>query len=154
MGKIKLLTIAVITLLILNLGIIVFLISNRAERPWHHGEGPKMLIIEKLHFDKKQEAAYEKLIRWHRGTIDSLDKQIFDTKNLLYRELLNGNENKPEEDSLIQAIADYQKLIEQTHFIHFRDIKKICKPEQLPYYNALTKDLAQLFSKPPKRKHD
>ena len=156
MSKIKLLTIAAIILLALNIGTIGFMVYNSPMRhnPRHQGEGPKKLIIEKLHFDKKQQEAYENLIVWHRSTIDSLDQEILQAKNRLYLQLLKTTIDVKAEDSLINEIAEYQKQIEKTHFTHFQDIKKICKPEQLQYYYSLTEELAQLFSKPPRKKHD
>ncbi len=122
--------------------------------PRHRGEGPKKLIVEKLHLDQQQQAEYEKLIHWHRGTIDQLDNQILETKNRLYLQLLKTNVDAKAEDSLINVIVGYQKQIEQTHFKHFEDIKKICKPEQMEYYYDLTTELTTLFSKPRRPKHD
>jgi periplasmic protein CpxP/Spy len=50
-------------------------------------------------------------------------------------------------DSLSKNIADLQKKAEMMNFRHFQDIKKICKPEQLPYFEKLTNELTQLFSR-------
>jgi len=156
--KTKLLTIVIIVLVLLNVGTLGFLIYNGPMRHGsrHHGEGPKRLIIEKLHFDEQQVEQYEKLIHWHRSTIDALDQKVFETKNQLYVQLLKTNVDAKVEDSLINAIAGYQKQIEQTHFKHFRDIKTICKPNQIEYYNDLTESLAELFSKPkpPRAPHE
>ena len=56
MSKIKLLTLAVVGLLIVNVGLLTFLFMNKPMRPPGRGgqgnEGPKSLIIEKLDFDK------------------------------------------------------------------------------------------------------
>lgn len=151
MNKTKLLTLAVVLLLIINIATLV--LTLRKEPKHRHG-GPKMLIIEKLHFDGQQQRQYGKLIRWHRHHIDSLDFKIMETKNRLYRELLNQNPNLQTRDSLINTLAGYQKSIEATHFKHFQDIRNICKPEQMQDFNALTQELAQLFSKPRKPRHD
>ncbi len=155
MSRTRLLTLAVIVLLILNLGTLGFLLYNRPmnHRP-RHGEGPRKIIIEKLHFDQQQQIEYKKGIRWHRGTIDALDAQILETKNRLYLQLLKTNVDNKAKDSLIDVIVGYQKQIEQTHFKHFEDIKKICRPDQLEYYDELTTELTSLFSKHPRKKHD
>jgi Spy/CpxP family protein refolding chaperone len=152
MNKIKLLTIAVLVLLLLNLGTIGFLILGPKHRG--HGEGPKKLIIEKLHLDEQQQGQYAALIRWHRSHIDALDREIHEAKNNLYLQLIKSQPDTQVKDSLITAIVGYQKQIETTHFKHFEDLKKLCRPEQMNYFNQLTKELSSLFSKPPRRKND
>lgn len=156
MDKIKTLTIAVVALIILNIGTLGFLIFSgpKLRGPHPHREGPKNLIIEKLHFDQKQQVAYEALIQWHRSTVDSLDQQIRQTKNRLYLQLIKTNVDETTKDSLIAVIANEQKQIEQTHFKHFQDIKKLCNAEQLEDYYDLTEELSRIFGKPPKPRND
>ena len=156
MDKIKILTAAVLGLLILNMGTLGYLIlsGSKSHGPHPHREGPKKLIVEKLHFDKKQEIQYEVLIRGHRNTIDSIDQQIRQTKNRLYLQLIKTNVDTTTKDSLIAVIANEQKQIEQTHFKHFQDIKKLCNTEQLEDYYDLTEELSRIFGKPPKPRND
>ena len=155
MSKVKLLTTVVLVLLALNIATLVFMMCHRSMRHRStHGEGPKKLIIATLHFDEKQQEDYENLIQWHRVKIDSLDTQILQTRNHLYLQLLRPTIDDKVKDSLIWAISESQQQIERTHFTHFQDIKKICKPDQLAYYDDLTADLAKLFSKSPRKKHD
>ena len=149
MSKSKLLSIAVIGLLLINLGTLAFLFLNKPPHPpgmgpGRGGEGPKRIIIERLGFDKEQIAQYEKLIDGHRRTIRELDEQIKETKNDLYSTLSSGSQlNK---DSLQIRLGEIQKQIESTHYSHFADIKKLCRPEQLKYFDDLTKELARFFA--------
>jgi hypothetical protein len=56
-------------------------------------------------------------------------------------------------DSLILEINKVQMNIENIHYNHFLDIKGLCRPEQQQAFNALTADIAKLFSpRPPKRR--
>jgi DNA-binding XRE family transcriptional regulator len=157
MDKIKLLTFAVIALLLLNLGTLGFLIFARPPHPMG-GPGmrqqPKEIIIERLHFDEAQQQKYAQLIRWHRGTINEIEKEIYQAKNKLYLQLLKTNADTISRDSLINALGNYQKQIEATHFRHFQDIKNICRPDQMEDYNDLTAELSRIFSKPPNPGHD
>jgi predicted nucleic acid-binding protein len=115
---------------------------------------PKEIIIDKLQLDANQQAAYQTLIDWHRGTIDSLDHQIRSTKNELYLQLTQKTVDVKTKDSLIARLAIYQKVIEETHFKHFQDIKNLCKPEQMNSYNELTAELSRIFGRKPKPRHD
>ena len=157
MSKTKLLTIAVIGLLIINIAVVGFLILKKSPHPRdgrppmaeegmppRRKDGPKNIIIDKLHFDKEQSAQYESLIKQHRVIIKSLNDSIRDAKNNLYSSLINDSFTG--KDSLIAKLGLLQRQIELTHYNHFAAIKKLCKPDQLEDYTALTKELARFFA--------
>lgn len=149
MSKIKLLSIAVIGLLFVNLGLVAFLFFRKPPhtaggRPPLSKDGPKKLIIERLHLDKEQVTQYEHIIEVHQAGIKSLDDSIKIAKNNLYQSLTD--ENFTSRDSLIARLGLLQRKIELTHYDHFAAIRKICNPEQLAYFNGLTKDLAKFFA--------
>ncbi|MDI1255784.1 MAG: periplasmic heavy metal sensor [Flavobacterium sp.] len=149
MEKIKLLTFTVIALLLLNLSTLGFLIFSGNDNGPHdrpRRPEPKDIIIKKLHFDKQQQADYQKLIRWHRSNITALDDSIMLSRNALYRQLSATTTNKKTIDSLTEQISIYQHEVETTHFRHFTDIKKLCRPEQQADFDALTLELSSLFS--------
>jgi periplasmic protein CpxP/Spy len=152
MSKLKLLTIAVIGLLIMNLGIVAWLFVQKpaasGRRPFD-GEGPKQLIIDRLDFDKEQIAAYEILIKAHQSAIRQTEDSIRIAKNQLYATLTTTE--PVGKDSLIAKLSDLQKQIEEIHYNHFTDIRKLCKPGQLNDFNRLTEDLAHFFNQGKKR---
>jgi len=153
MSKMKLLSIAVLGLLLLNFGTLAFLFLNKPPHPpmgpGPGEEGPKRIIIERLGFDKEQVAQYEQLIDEHRKTIRELDGQIRETKNNLYATLSSASQSN--KDSLQTRLGEIQKQIETTHYSHFADIKKLCRPDQLKKFDELTRDLARFFA--PGRNH-
>lgn len=149
MSKIKLLNIALIGLLVINLALLTFIFLRKAPqspdgKPPLSSGGPKEMIVKELHFDKDQVSQYEKLIEVHRKSVNLYDDSISITKNELYESL--ENENTSSKDSLISRIADLQKKIEIIHYDHFADIRRICKPDQLVYYNELISKLADFFN--------
>lgn len=143
MSKIKLLTISVIALILINIATLAFFFF-KGPRPMGK-KNPKEIVIEKLHFDENQVASYDALINIHSEEVKSLNDAILKTKNNLYSEL-SKTDNKTVIDSLLMQLATQQGEIEKTHFNHFLAIKKICKPEQIEDYNALTKELSKIFS--------
>lgn len=145
MNKTKLLTIAVIVLVVINLLALSFFIANKPP----HGMGerremPREIVIRKLHFDEQQTKQYEQLIDAHRKKVDSLDNTIKGYKSLLYKQL--SSTNTDEKEQLLLQIATTQATIEKLHFDHFVALKKLCKPDQLDDYNELTHELAKIFS--------
>jgi periplasmic protein CpxP/Spy len=149
MSKLKLLSIAVIGLLVMNLCIVGFLFLGKPPLPPEGGapfakEAPKKKIIELLHLDKEQVSQYEELIQQHRESIKSLRDNLRETKSDLYQTLKEGNgANK---DSLIYELGRLQEKIEAVHYNHFMEIKKLCKPDQLGYFSTLTDELADFFN--------
>lgn len=158
MERTKLLTITVIGLLLLNLATLGFLFMNgpKGHRPTHGGRPePKEIIIEKLHFDANQQKEYDKLITWHRGEITRLDDAMHRAKNDLYSGLSKDRIDAQAKDSLINVINSSQKQIEETHFKHFEDIKKLCHKDQMDDFNELTEELSRIFTpKPRGPRHD
>ncbi|MEZ4690304.1 MAG: hypothetical protein R3A12_09035 [Ignavibacteria bacterium] len=151
MTKIKLLSIAVIGLILINLVLLTFLFLRKPpphppdrQPPLSERRGPAEMIIKELHFDKDQVSQYEKLIDVHKNTIKELDDSIRITKNDLYKTL--ENDNTSEKDSLVNRLSNLQKQIETVHYDHFADIKKICRPDQINYFNELISKLAEFFS--------
>jgi hypothetical protein len=140
MSKTKLISAIAILLLIINIALIGF---HFFRKPPHHG-GPRNEIIERLEFDNNQIEKYDELIKNHQATIRNLDSEIADKKSLLYALLLKEN-NVTLKDSLIYIIAEKQTAIEQTHFAHFEEIHKLCKPAQEEKFKELTKEMSELF---------
>lgn len=154
MSKSKLLSYTVIGLFLINIITLSFLLfKSTNDKPFSKKRiEPKEIIVEKLHFDKEQVLKYEVLIKNHMDSVELLNKQIVDKKNILYTELSKPN-NKFLTDSLTNNIAIIQTSIEKLHYNHFLEIKKLCKPEQLNDFTNLTVELAKIFSPkpPPKR---
>lgn len=146
MDKIKLLTFAVIGLLMLNLTLLSLLFINSPKGNERNHKRPQEIIVEKLHFDKKQQEQYEQIIHWHRERITDLEGQIRETKQELYTLLQKEAVDETEKNNLIATLANHQKEIEATHFKHFEDIKKICRKDQMQDYNELTSELSKIFS--------
>lgn len=149
MQKVKLLTIAVIGLLLLNVCLLVFVFFRHPMGMHPHRPKPDVVIIDKLQFDKPQQEAYRLLINEHHAAIIKMQATTRQLKNTLYKQLLLPTNRRTTVDSLTTAIAINQQSIEQINFKHFDDIKQLCKPEQLNNFTDLVDDLAKLFSPQP-----
>lgn len=146
MNKAKLVSFIAVGLLISNLLLIAFMVYNKPRGPMH--DGPRDLIIHKLHFDENQVKEYDKLIAWHRENVDKTQHEMMELRNRLYQSLTD-EKIAPEKDSLIDLIGKTQIKMEQIHYQHFEDLKKLCKPEQQGAFKNLTLEIARLFAPPP-----
>lgn len=116
------------------------------------GDRPRKVVIERLNFNDAQIKAYDLLIADHSEEIRAGNDHILASKTALYTQLKSELNNQQVIDSLTNAIAANHKEIEQIHYQHFRQIKSLCEKQQLPLFDALVLDLAQIFNrKQPKR---
>ncbi|RZM27423.1 MAG: hypothetical protein EOO88_13270 [Pedobacter sp.] len=149
MTKIRLLTISVAALVLINIFTASwFLMQSPGTRGTRFSvrdnEGPKAIIIHRLNFDSAQVIKYEMLIKVHRSTVKKLNDSISSVKNKLYSSLTGNATNS--QDTLFSKLAGFQQRIEMTHYKHFIDIRNLCRPSQRSSFNALTKDLADYFT--------
>ncbi len=160
MEKSKLLTFAVIGLLLINIGTLGLMLMQKSTRPPHGemlppgGEGPKRIIIDRLHLNKSQEKEYELLVSEHQTQTQKLRETSKELHDKLYSLLQAEKINSTTSDSIIDEISDNQKAIENLNFAHFQAIKNICKGTQVEEFNKLAEELATLFSPkgpPPRR---
>jgi hypothetical protein len=89
---------------------------------------------------------YDTLIAQHRKRLFALDAQLQAQRKTLYGTVGKGANI----DSLLPALHQTQRDIEQVHYDHFQDIRALCKANQIPLFEQLTQDLAALFGQ---RKH-
>lgn len=148
MSKLKIITIIAIGLLATNLFWVWFFLSNKP--PHLRRDAPKKVIIEQLQLDKQQSEAYEMLIQGHQENIQKLEQDIARLKNQLYLGLKSG-EMTDAPDSVIAEIGKAQMSIEFVHFNHFKDIKNLCRPEQLKLFDEFTIQISKLFAPLPLR---
>lgn len=162
MSKLKLLIAAIIGLVIINLSLVAFIYINSPTGPGRPGGGPppggnkegvQNIIIEKLDLDQQQQKDYFLLIEHHQFRINELDDSLGLIKQNLFLSL--NAPNPAEKSALIDKIKDLTIAIENTHYEHFTSLKKLCRPEQLPKFEDLTKEISGFFSgpgiKPPPR---
>lgn len=144
MTKQRLLTIAVIVLLLLN-GITVALLLKGHHRPdgLLPEDRPKLMVIERLGFDEGQVEHYEALITAHRTAIGEKDAAIRTARTALFMDLQEGN--NAHRDSLVAVVTDLQASVERIHYDHFADVRALCRPDQRPKFDALIGELAGFF---------
>lgn len=143
--KTKLLQAAVALLLLLNVAIVVHF---RLHRPPHHKrDALKNQVTNVLRLDESQVKAYEQLIDQHRQNIRQKEADMLAQKRQLYT-LLTGD-NLAQKDTLLQRIGQIQQEIERVHFDHFEAVKKLCRPDQMAYFQSIPAEIVRHLGPPP-----
>ncbi len=140
MNKSKFLILIIIGLLISN-GTLFFMFTKEHKRK----DGPKAIIINKLHLDAEQVKKYDVYIQEHRKAIKANEIAMNALRSKLYKQL-NGEQDSAKIDSLVSIIAEQQNAAEHVNYNHFLEIKNLCKPSQVNDFKELSDDIANLFS--------
>jgi periplasmic protein CpxP/Spy len=152
MEKTKLLTISVIGLLLLNMALMAFLWfgkggDNHPRQPEGKQAQTKALnfLMDELKFDPSQRAACDLLLTKQRQDMDSLQKQNRQNRNNLFDNIKTGD------TTASIAIANTQRQLEMSAFNYFRNIRALCRPEQLPKFDTIISEAMRMMGpiKPP-----
>ena len=139
MGKNRMLQIAVVVLVILNIASLAMQL-----RPKGRGVSAKKTILEKLSFSNDQIEAFEDLIEIHEQEVQVFAQLERTLKDEMVQKLSQGQE---EFDSEIDEIMEVKAKIEGVHMSHLLGIKSLCNgAEQLEKYNELSKDFAKIYA--------
>ncbi|TAE50816.1 MAG: hypothetical protein EAZ89_11345 [Bacteroidetes bacterium] len=149
MSKTRFLVIAVLVLVALNVATLVTVVLLRPSGPprgMKMRTEPRTVIIEKLALDPQQVALYDGLVRQHRVAIREKEGALSQCEMALYQLLKVDDPSR--RDSLTRRIGDIHEEIAEVHYAHFAELKKLCREEQLPAFEALATNLSQLFAAP------
>lgn len=138
-------------LLITNL-IVVIIFFNHHCTDQPHQPGFTERLKKEVKFTPEQLKIFEpkKKIFWdemHRR----LD-QMKQTKESFYRQLYDPSIPDSVIDAKAQTIGDEQKQIDVQVLKHFKDLRTLCTPEQLPKFDSLLPMIVQRMTAPPGRK--
>lgn len=148
MSKIRFFQLMIVCLVVLNIGVISFVLIREHTGNKHRPGANREIIIGRLHFDEQQVQQYEGLIQWHRSRIHELESEMMAVRTSLYSTL---NADSAQDSSSNRAYAQLAKIqveIEQVHLKHFQDIHDLCKPAQQKAFEELSKDLPAMFGPP------
>jgi periplasmic protein CpxP/Spy len=143
MEKTKLLTIAVIGLLILNFGLLSFLwFGNGQERVPQGGRGQSKaleFLMNELHFDPQQRAICDNRLLKHRFLMDSLGDASRTTHDRLFNHLKIGDTTG------VFMLGDIQRQKQLEVFTYFYTIRTICKEEQKTHFDRIIYDAMRML---------
>lgn len=151
MNRTKLLYTALAILLVMNLGTLGFLLFHRAEDEGCRNRNRKQsgrLLPETLRFDEGQEAAFIRLKNRHQEKVESLCITSDSLRRTLFLMLRNPRPDTLAASAIIDSISNLKATILMLNFNHFRDIRSICRPDQITDYNQFIEDLSRRLRRP------
>lgn len=141
-------------LLLTNIILVIFFVGKK-EEPRPRGNRDRSAWVrdflkDSVGFNEQQLTKYDQLKQQNRENMRPLFEDLGNAKLKFYEYV-----DKPGSDSAAQAaaalIGEKQKALDMAFFNHFRQVRSLCTPEQLPKYDSQVQRIIQKMVAPPHR---
>jgi len=139
MNKQKILTIAVVILVVMNIATLSFIwISENSEH--HHRKKKKRPDVErylsrKLDLSAEQAEAFKTAREKHFEHTDDLMRSLRDDRQMLSQML--SNTDTARQNEMMLRIAEKNAELERLNFIHLQNLRSICTVEQKQKFDSV-----------------
>ena len=157
MSKINFLTIAVVLLLLLNAGTLVFMFrmhTSHTETSQRRGEGPAAFIIEALQLDAQQQQQFAGLRKEHQQAIRAVHEEDRRLHDAYFDLLKTDHPDRAKVDSLALLIGAEENLLSKTTFEHFEKLRALCRDDQKKLFDATIDEISHRMALPPHGRPD
>jgi periplasmic protein CpxP/Spy len=141
-NKYKILILLTCVLLVVN-AVLLYLYLNKGQRREHGGPGGmmKQALVKEVGFDDGQAARFELLRTAHQEKRQPLFDSMRTAREALFNRIGQTGDTDSSLQPLFQHIARQQQLLDRQMFNNIREIRGICRPEQLPAFDSLAKKM-------------
>lgn len=137
-------SIAIIVLLLLNLGLVGYLVF---ENTWHKKTTDKPdtaeLFAQKMGLTKEQRAKAKEMREGYFKVIRPMADSLRAVKISFYSQVNSGVATDSVLDNYQSKINDWQRKINKQTFDHFREVRAILTPEQQPKFDEFLQKMMQ-----------
>lgn len=139
----KVLTIAVILLLLVNVALVIFMLKGKKHREPGKKGGAFEMMKKELNMTAQQEADFKKLKADHFKNIGP----VFDSIRTLKRSFFDLVKADSVNDSLVsnfsRLVAEQQAIVDKATINHFRTVRTLFTGEQLAKYDEFIQKMMQ-----------
>lgn len=141
-----------IFLLVANIvTIIVFWIGMKKDRA--AAQQPSAYIIKELSFNENQQEQYMQMVKQHRAQARQIQEQVRTIKDSFFDLLGSKNIDHTLRNNLASKISSLNRELDLVTFDHFKDLRKICTPDQQRKFDKIIKDVLRMMGGPGPGRH-
>jgi protein CpxP len=137
----KLLLLLIGFLLVTNVAMLLFFMNSRpTERKGMRAERKAMMtsfLQNEIGFSQQQLTQYDSLTEQHKRTVRAMFESARKDKESQVKQLTADNFSESSINGLSTVAAAKQKEMEVEMFTHFKNVRNICTPAQLPKFDSL-----------------
>jgi Spy/CpxP family protein refolding chaperone len=140
----KVLTIAVVLLLLVNVAMLIFMLKGRGHRSMkNRGGGPFDMMVKELNMTDQQQADFKKLKTEHFKNTGP----VFDSIKTLKKSLFDLVKAETVNDSVVNKysslIAEQQALVDKATINHFRQVRVLFNGDQQKKFEDFVQKMMQ-----------
>ena len=139
-------------LLLTNVAVLVYFLGQKRNSGMEQRERERSTVTEMLQdevgFNEDQTAKYKELKDKQRERIRPMYDNMRKAKDSLFRLLSYPDTPDSLLNKAAEVIAQRQKELDIETFNHFRRVRTLCTPAQLPQYDSLVLRLLRKMGKP------
>ena len=145
MKNTKILTLAVVVLLLSNIALVAFMLTgkNRKGDKRQERKPPFEMMVKELGMTEEQQRDYKALKEEHMKTV----KPLFDSVKVAKSAFFALTKDNTVTDSLINLhslrVSENQAALDKVTFEHFRKVRKLFTAEQQPKFDSFMQKMMQ-----------
>ncbi len=141
----KILTIAVVLLLLANIALVAYMImGNNKRRARHGGKGdPAEMMAKELDMTEQQKKDHKQLKEEHFKNIKPQFDSVRAAKIAYYSLMKDSSVSDSTLNIYSQRISEKQSIIDKLTFAHFKRIRNLFTVEQKPRFDAFIQKMMQ-----------
>jgi periplasmic protein CpxP/Spy len=141
----RILTIAVLLLLVANIVLVFMLIKGKGPKDsGRQGKGePFEMMAKELKMTEQQRKDYKSLREEHQKVVKPLFDSLRTAKTAFYDLMKLDTVSDSLVNQYSQQIAVRQIAIDKVTFTHFKKVRTLFNPDQLPQYDSFMKKMMQ-----------
>jgi protein CpxP len=142
----RILTIAVVLLLITNIALVAFMVLGRNKQGGRHATGRgdmAEMMARELNMTDQQKKDHKQLKEEHLKNIRPLLDSVRATKTALFALVKDSSVNDSTVNVYTQRICGTQSAIDQLTFAHFRRVRNLFTAEQQPKFDEFVQKMMQ-----------
>jgi Spy/CpxP family protein refolding chaperone len=153
-SKNKSLIFIITVLLLTNIAVLAYFLWYKKPSDGHADHGGKRPpgieypLQNEVGFNEQQLGQYRQMRDEQMKAIRPMFDDMRKSKDSLFRMLSNESTTDSTANSIAEAIAQKQKAIDLRMYNHFKRIRALCTPEQLPKYDSLIQHMMSKMGRP------
>lgn len=142
----KMLTIAVVLLLITNIALVFFMIMGKGKHNTRYAGGkgdPSEMMAKELNMTEQQKKDHKQLKEEHFKNIKPLFDSLRAAKTAFFSLLKDSTVSDSMINAYSQRISERQSTIDKLTFAHFKRIRNLFTAEQQPKFDEFVQKMMQ-----------
>ena len=142
----KILTIAVVLLLITNIALVFFMIREKNNHTARYGGGkgdPSEMMAKELNMTEQQKKDHKQLKDEHFKNIKPLFDSLRAAKTAFFSLIKDSTVSDSMMNAYSQRISERQSIIDKFTFAHFKRVRNLFTTEQQPKFDEFVQKMMQ-----------